>query len=67
MEGIHNITVFSGTREVFYPDLMKFFHLIENDATNELIIGNGMMHVYPLMPIPEAKPACDLIFKKIMR
>ena len=67
MDDIHNITVFSGTREVFYPDLMKFFHLIEKDDTNELIIGKEMMHVYPLMPIREAKSACDLIFKKIVR
>ena len=67
LKGIGNITVFSGTKEVFYPDLMKFWELIKDDSTNELVVEKDMMHVYPLMPIPEAKPACDLIFRKIMR
>ena len=67
LNGLGNITVFSGTREVFYPDLMKFYDLIKENRTNELIVGKEMMHVYPLMPIPEAKPACNLIFRKIMR
>ena len=67
MKGLNNITVFSGTKEVFYPDLMKFFELIRQNETNELIIGKDMMHVFPLMPIPEAKPACEIIFEKIMR
>lgn len=43
------------------------FDLIKENGTNELIVGKEMMHVYPLMPIPEAKPACRLIFRKIMR
>ena len=67
MEGLHNILVFSGTKEVFYPDLMRFFSLIEQNETNELIVGKDMMHVYPLMPIPEAIPAREKIFEKIMR
>lgn len=67
LEDLHHVTVFSGTKEVFYPDLMKFFDQIKQDSTNELIVGKDMMHVYPLMPIPEAKPACDVIFRKIMR
>lgn len=67
LKELNHVTVFSGTKEVFYPDLMKFFALIKQDSTNELIVGKDMMHVYPLMPIPEAMPACDIIFRKIMR
>ena len=67
MEGLHNILVFSGTKEVFYPDLMRFFSLIEQNETNELVVGKDMMHVFPLMPIPEAIPAREKIFKRIMR
>lgn len=67
LNDLHNVTVFSGTKEVFYPDLMKFFGLIKHDSSNELIVGKDMMHVYPLMPIPEAVPARDVIFEKILR
>ncbi len=46
---------------------MKFFNLLKKDDSNELIIGQDMMHVYPLMPIREAKSACRIIFEKIKR
>ena len=64
---LSHVTVFSGTREVFYPDLMNFFDRIAKNSTNALIIGSGMMHVSPLMPIPEARSACDTIFERILR
>lgn len=67
LKNLGNVTIFSGTKEVFYPDLKKFYDLVKDDGSNELIIGKDMMHVYPLMPIPEAKPARDLIFRKILQ
>ena len=67
LEGIHHITVFSGTKDILYPDLMKFYEIIKDDDTNEMIIGNDMMHVYPLLPISEAKPACERIFEIVKR
>ena len=67
LKGLHNVTVFTGTSEIFYPDITKFFHMLDESQTNEFIIGEEMNHVYPIFPIPEAKPAVDKVIEKIMR
>ena len=64
--GISNVTVFLGTRELFYPDVVKFFAMLDTKG-NELIIGQDMMHVFPILPIPEAKKYCSRIFETIIR
>ena len=65
LKGIQNVTVFVGTDGIFYPDITKFFEMLDRDPSNELIIGEEMNHVYPLFPIPEAKPAVDKIIRTI--
>ncbi len=64
---IRNITVFTGTSEVLYPDIRKFYAQLDQNSSNELIIGKEMNHVYPLLPIREAKAAKKIIFQKITR
>ncbi len=61
LKGIRNVTVFVGTDEILYPDITKCFGMLDRDPSNELITGKEMNHVYPLFPIPEAKPAVDKI------
>ena len=65
LKGIRNVTVFVGTDGIFYPYITKFFGMLDKDPSNELIIGEEMNHVYPLFPIPEAKPAVDKIIRTI--
>ncbi|MBQ6165681.1 MAG: alpha/beta hydrolase [Clostridia bacterium] len=67
LKGIRSVTVFVGTDGIFYPDITKCFGLLDPDASNELIVGEEMNHVYPLFPIPEAKPALDKMIDKIKR
>ena len=67
LSGIHNVTVFLGTAEIFYPDVTKFFHMLDDDPSNELIVAEDMNHVYPLFPIPEAKPAVNKILQVVTR
>lgn len=67
LSGIRNVTVFTGTCEIFYPDITKFYHSLEESQANELIVGNEMCHIYPLFPIPEAKQAIETIVGKITR
>lgn len=67
LEGIRHVTVFLGTAEIFYPDVTKFFGMLEDDPSNELIIGEEMCHVYPLFPISEAKPAVEKIIEVLKR
>ena len=67
LKGLRNVTIFMGTEEVFVPDIKKLFSLLDPDDSNELIIGEDMNHVYPLLPIPEAAEAEKIIFQKITR
>ena len=67
LKGIRNVTVFAGTSEIFFPDVTKFFRMLDRDPSNELIIGDEMNHVFPLFPIPEAKSAVDKIFQAVVR
>ena len=67
LKGLHNVTVFIGTEEVLYPDVTKMFHMLDADVSNELIVGEGMIHCYPLNPVEEAIPACHKVFHIVMR
>ena len=67
LKGLRNVTVFLGTCEIFYPDVTKFFAMLGDDPSNELIVAEEMNHVYPLFPIPEAKSAVSKIISVIKR
>jgi acetyl esterase/lipase len=55
---LKDVTIFVGTHEFFYPDSMKFADkLKENKEKNKVYIGEGLNHVYPVFPIPEAREA----------
>ncbi|KAH7150422.1 Alpha/Beta hydrolase protein [Dactylonectria estremocensis] len=44
------------------PDTKKMVELAREQGTQvELVVGEGMMHVWPLLPIPEARVAIDKI------
>jgi acetyl esterase/lipase len=61
--------VFSGTHDIFYPQIPPFVQLLKNaGVTTEFIIGEGMMHVWPYMPVaPECKKALAQIIGVIKR
>ena len=67
LKGIRNVTVFVGTSEIFFPDVTRFFRMLDRDPSNELIVGDGMNHVFPLFPIPEAAPAINKILAAVAR
>jgi hypothetical protein len=41
--------------------------MLEYDPKNELFVGDEMNHVFPLYPIPEAKPAINKILQVVAR
>ena len=67
LKGICNVTAFVGTCELLFPDVTKFFSMLDEDPSNELIVGEEMNHVYPLFPIKEAKPAVEKIIQVVKR
>lgn len=62
MAGLPPVTLYCGTRELLYPDILLTRDRLEaaGVAVN-LHIGSGLNHDYPLMPIPEAKRVCEEI------
>ena len=64
INGLPQTTIFVGTHEVLYPDILKFYNKLKDSGIDaELIVGEGMIHVYPIYPlVPESKEA----FKKIV-
>jgi len=56
--------IFTGTREIFYPDVLKFHQkLVQAGLKTELVTGMGMNHVYPMYPIPEARKALETVIR----
>jgi acetyl esterase/lipase len=56
--------LFTGTREIFYPDVLKFHQkLVQAGRNVELVTGMGMNHVYPMYPIPEARKALETVIR----
>lgn len=64
--GLPPVTLFTGTDEIFYPDITLYAEKLKSDGVQtELVIGENMNHVYPLYPIPEARGAMEIIIKKL--
>ncbi len=61
-------TLFVGTHEIFYPDVIKYYDkLKDNGIDAELNIGEEMTHVYPIYPlVPESKEAFKHIVEIIL-
>lgn len=56
--------IFAGENEIFYKDIEKYVEKLKNSNVNvKFIIGDGLFHIYPLFPIPEATNA----FKEIKK
>jgi len=55
--------IFAGTNEIFYKDIEKYVEKLENVR---FITGQGMFHIYPLFPSPEARKAFKEIKKEIL-
>lgn len=55
--------IFAGTNEIFYKDIKEY---VENCDNARLVTGEGLFHIYPLFPIPEAKKAFKEIKKEII-
>jgi acetyl esterase/lipase len=50
------MTVITGTREIFYPDVLTLTqHAKRLGIDVELIIGEGLFHCYPLFDVPESQ------------
>lgn len=65
--GLPQVLIFAGTNEIFYKDIEMYVENLKNDGVDvRFITGEGLFHIYPLFPSPEAKKAFKEIKKEIM-
>ena len=65
--GLPKTLIFAGTNEIFYKDIKSYVEKLKEDNVDvRFITGNGLFHIYPMFPIPEAKKAFKEIKKEIM-
>lgn len=65
--GLAPMLIFAGTNEIFYRDIKKYTERLENDNVDfKFIEADGLFHIYPMFPSPEAKKAFKEIKKEIM-
>jgi len=60
--GIGRVLVFTGTRDVLHPQALQIADAARAVGVPcELVVEEGCVHMYALMPIPEARRAADKI------
>ena len=66
-EGLPKTLIFAGTDEIFYKDISNYVDNLKKDGVDvRFIKGNGLFHIYPMFPIPEARKAFKEIKKEII-
>lgn len=62
LSGLGRITLLVGTREILFGDALALLNLAEKEGVEiNWIEGNGLIHVWPLLPIAEAIQGRNLI------
>ena len=68
LSGLGHVTLTTGTWEILYPDSLLLSEKLKQAGTEcDLIVGERMIHCYPICPIPEAKAAQEAIWAAILR
>ena len=66
MDKLGEVILYSGDREILYPDLCKLYEVMKQNGVNvKFIVGHGMNHVYQVYPIPEARKSLQEVEKEI--
>jgi monoterpene epsilon-lactone hydrolase len=68
MVGLPHTLISAGTRDILYPGINALVaRMREAKVEVELTEGKDLIHVYPLLPVPEAKPARAAITDYLLR
>ena len=64
--GLGPLTVFSGTRDITHPDTCLLVERARAVGVEvDLHEGPGLVHVYPLLPVPEGRAARAVIVRSL--
>lgn len=64
--GLGRVTLFSGTRDILHADALRFLQLAQAAGLHvDYHRGPGMIHNYPILPMPEGDAARSVIVSAI--
>ncbi|WP_415669326.1 alpha/beta hydrolase fold domain-containing protein, partial [Streptobacillus ratti] len=62
VSALKNLTIFMGTRDILYPDVMLLSDKMRKENVEfNLVVRENLIHDYVFFPIPEAQEAIDMI------
>lgn len=62
LKGLPETLLFAGTEDFLYPDTTLLYKkLIGRNVKTTIVYGDGLFHVYPMFPIPEAEESRKII------
>lgn len=65
--GLSKTLIFAGENEIFYKDIKKYAENLKGSGVDvRFVTGEGLFHIYPLFPMPEARKAFKEIKNEIM-
>lgn len=65
--GLSKTLIFAGENEIFYKDIKKYVENLKGSGVDvRFVTGEGLFHIYPLFPMPEARKAFKEIKNEIM-
>ncbi len=64
---LKNVSIFVGTRELFYPDDTLLYEKLKGNPKVKLYVGQGQNHVYPVYPTLEGRMAAETIADIVKR
>ena len=66
--GLPQTTLFVGTHEILYPDVVEFYNRLKESGVDvDINVGREMTHVYPVYPgVPESRDALNHIVDVIL-
>ena len=64
---LKNVSIFVGTRELFYPDDTLLYKKLKGNPKVKLYVGQGLNHVYPVYPTLEGRTATETIAEIVER
>ena len=67
LSDLKNVSIFVGTRELFYPDDTLLYEKLKGNENVTLYVGKGQNHVYPVYPTPEGRIAVEQIIDIVLR
>ncbi len=58
--------IFAGDNEIFHKDIVSYVEKLEEDGVDvKFVVSEGMFHIYPLFPSPEARAAFKIIKEEL--